>query len=152
MQFVIGGYESCFPDMPYFYFNNSQFDLVVNNNNTEYPISLPGNWCGFNYTDDTNYTYINSSIPVITNWSHPSEMIGGGNGTKYFYNSGFDKVSMMRHYILGGLLILLSIFDLKTFSYFPIEKRLFVRQEERSIEEQAIIRDSEGDFYRDDFK
>ena len=89
---------------------------------------------------------------MITNWSDPSDLIGGGNGGKYFYNSGFDKVSMMRHYILGGLLILLSIFDFKTFSYFPIEKRLFVRQEERSIEEQAIIRDSEGDFYRDNFK
>jgi hypothetical protein len=47
MQFLIGGYYRCFPDMPYFYFNTSQFDAVANNASAKYPEDVPYNWCGF---------------------------------------------------------------------------------------------------------
>lgn len=159
MQFVVGGFYKCFPDMPYFYFNNEQFAAVANNASASYPGSLPGEWCGFepymsqpfsNYSSLPHYT--NTTDPIITGWSQPSTTTGGGDGGVYFYNSGFDRVSMWRHFGLGFALAILSVIDIYTFSYFPIEKRLFVRQEERSIEEQAIIRDSEGEFYRDNFK
>ena len=136
MQFVIGGYYRCFPDLPYFYFNNTQYDAVANVANATYPInSVPYNWCGFEpyksvnssgYTNMPNYT--NTSYPIITSWSELSQpTVGGGDGGKYFYNSGFDRVSMLRHFSLGVVLAIISLFDLYTFSYFPIEKRLFVR-------------------------
>ena len=74
LQFVIGGFYHCFPDMPYFYLNTA----------TTYPISqsetenVPLNWCGYEYSSNNN--------TIITG----TRIEGGG---KFFYNTGFEQVT-----------------------------------------------------------
>jgi hypothetical protein len=50
LEFVIGGFYDCFPDMPY-YELNKDVKYPIDRNSTQIPNS-PENWCGYNY----NYT------------------------------------------------------------------------------------------------
>lgn len=72
---------------------------------------MDGAYCGFVYNPYNTTEITNTTVA------------GGG---KFFYNTGFARVTQVRHAVVGIILIFLTIVDYQTFAYFPIEKSLVV--------------------------
>lgn len=95
--------------MPYFYLDE----------NTVYPIAqsetarVPIDWCGYIYSASNSTQIIGTLVD------------GGG---RYFYNTGFNQVTQVRHAVVGLILVILTAADYLTFACFPLEKGLVVQR------------------------